>query len=106
MKILKEFKEFAIKGNMFDMAVGIIIGTAFGRIITSLVEDIIMPPLSFLTRKINFTNLYINLSERSFKSLSEAKEAGAVTINYGVFLNHIISFFIVAFFYIYICETG
>ena len=95
--MLKEFKEFAVKGNMVDMAVGIIVGAAFGKIVTSLVEDIIMPPLGLLLGKVDFTNLYLNMSGGDYASLAAAKEAGAATLNYGVFINNIISFLIVAF---------
>ena len=95
--MLKEFKEFAIKGNMLDMAVGIIIGAAFGKIVTSLVEDIIMPPIGLILGKVDFSSLYINLSGEQFASLEAAKAAGAPLIRYGVFLNQAISFIIVAF---------
>ena len=95
--MFKEFREFAMRGNVLDMAVGIIIGVAFGAIVTSLVNDIIMPPIGLVLGKIDFSNLFINLSGGSFASLSAAKEAGAVTINYGVFVNAVINFVIVAF---------
>jgi large conductance mechanosensitive channel len=95
--MLKEFKEFAMKGNVLDMAVGIIIGAAFGRIISSFVSDILMPPLGLLLGNVNFTNLFITLSGASFATLDEAKKAGAVTLNYGVFLNACIDFLLVAF---------
>ncbi len=95
--MLKEFKEFAIKGNMLDMAVGIIIGAAFGKIVTSLVEDIIMPPIGLILGKVDFSSLYINLSGEQFASLEAAQAAGAPLIRYGVFLNQAISFIIVAF---------
>lgn len=95
--MLKEFKEFIIKGNVMDMAVGIIIGAAFGKIVTSLVEDIIMPPIGLLLGKVDFANLYINLSGQEFESLEAAKAAGAAVIRYGVFINQAISFVIVAF---------
>ncbi len=95
--MLKEFKEFAMRGNVLDMAVGIIIGASFGKIVTSLVNDILMPPIGLLLGKLDFSNLYINLSGAPYKSLSEAKAAGAATINYGMFLNNIIDFLIVAF---------
>jgi len=95
--MFKEFKEFAVKGNVIDLAVGVIIGAAFGKIISSLVSDIIMPPLSLLLGKVNFSNLYINLSGTAYQSLSAAKAAGAPTINYGLFLNNILDFVIVAF---------
>lgn len=95
--MLKEFKEFAMKGNMLDLAIGIVIGVSFGKIITSLVADIIMPPIGLLLGKVDFSNLFINLSSTSFSTLSEAKAAGAATINYGLFLNNVIDFLIVAF---------
>lgn len=95
--MLKEFKEFIARGNVIDLAVGLIIGAAFGKIVTSLVNDIIMPPIGLLLGGIDFTNLYINLSGRSFPNLAAAKEAGAPTINYGLFINTVIEFLIVAF---------
>ena len=95
-KMVNEFKEFAVRGNVVDMAVGIIIGAAFGRIVSSLVEDIVMPPLGLITRKVNFIDWYINLSGGTYASLAEAKAGGAITISYGLFLNHILSFMIVA----------
>lgn len=93
----KEFKAFIARGNAFDLAVGVIIGAAFGRIITSLVDDVIMPPIGLLLGKVDFTNLYLNLGGKSYPSLAAAKEAGAATLNYGVFLNTVINFLIVAF---------
>jgi large conductance mechanosensitive channel len=95
--MFKEFREFAMRGNVLDMAVGIIIGVAFGAIITSLVNDVIMPPIGLALGRIDFSNLFINLSGGTYASLSAAKEAGAVTINYGVFVNTVINFIIVAF---------
>jgi large conductance mechanosensitive channel len=95
--MFKEFREFAMRGNVLDMAVGIIIGVAFGAIITSLVNDIIMPPIGLALGRMDFSNLFINLSGGSYASLSAAKEAGAVTINYGVFVNTVINFTIIAF---------
>ncbi len=95
--MLKEFKEFALKGNMLDLAVAVIIGGAFGKIITSLVNDIIMPPIGLLLGGLNFSDLYINLSGKAYPSLAAAQEAGAPTLNYGMFLNTIIDFVIVAF---------
>lgn len=97
MKIMKEFREFAVKGNVVDMGIGVIIGTAFGKIVDSLVSDILMPPIGLVLGKVDFSHLYINLSGQHFKSLSEAKEAGAATINYGHFFNSVIHFTIVAF---------
>ncbi|MEO0076209.1 MAG: large conductance mechanosensitive channel protein MscL [candidate division WOR-3 bacterium] len=95
--MFKEFKEFAMRGNVLDMAVGIIIGVAFGKIVTSLVNDIIMPPIGLLLGKIDFANLFINLSGKHYSTLAEAKAAGAATLNYGVFINTVIDFIIVAF---------
>jgi len=99
--MLKEFKEFAMRGNVLDMAVGIIIGAAFGTIINSLVADVIMPPIGMLLGNIDFSNLFAVLKEGKvaapYASLAAAKEAGAVTINYGLFINTIITFLIVAF---------
>ena len=95
--MLKEFKEFAVKGNMVDMAVGIIIGTAFGKIVTSLVSDVIMPPIGLILNKVDFSNLYINLSGSDYSSLAEAQAAGVPTINYGIFLDALINFIIIAF---------
>jgi large conductance mechanosensitive channel len=95
--MFKEFKEFAMRGNVLDMAVGIIIGAAFGKIITSLVGDILMPPLGLVLGKVDFSNLFLNISGKSYDSLAAAKAAGAATINYGIFLNNIIDFLIVAF---------
>ena len=98
--MLKEFKEFAVKGNMVDMAVGIIIGAAFGTIVTSLVNDVIMPPIGLALGGVDFSNIYTVLQEGAtpgpYETLELAKEAGAVTINWGVFLNAVISFLIVA----------
>jgi large conductance mechanosensitive channel len=95
--MLKEFKEFAMKGNVIDMTVGIIIGAAFGRIITSLVGDILMPPIGLLLGKVNFSTLFLNISGTSYPTLAAAKAANAATINYGTFLNTVIDFIIVAF---------
>ena len=92
----KEFKEFAVKGNVVDMAVGVILGSAFGKIVSSLVSDILMPPIGLLLNEVNFSNLFINLGRTPYASLAEAKAAGAATINYGVFLNELIGFWIVA----------
>lgn len=99
--MLKEFKDFAMRGNVVDMAVGIIIGAAFGTIVKSLVDDVIMPPIGMLLGNVDFSNLFIVLKEGAtagpYAALDAAKEAGAVTINYGQFINTIISFVIVAF---------
>ena len=99
--MFKEFKEFAVKGNVVDMAVGIIIGAAFGTIVKSLVSDVIMPPIGLLLGNVDFSNLYVLLKAGTtagpYASLADAQAAGAVTLNYGVFFNTIISFLIVAF---------
>jgi len=95
--MLKEFKEFAIKGNAFDLAVGVIIGAAFGKIVDSLVNDIIMPPLGYLLGNVDFSNLYVTLSGDGGGTLAEAEAAGAVTLNYGQFVNVLISFLLIAF---------
>ena len=97
--MLKEFKEFAMRGNVVDLAVGVIIGAAFGKIVTSLVEDVLMPPIGQLVGKVDFSNLFINLGGRHFDSLAAAKAAipPGATLNYGIFLNAVINFLIVAF---------
>lgn len=99
--MFKEFKEFAMKGNVIDMAVGIIIGAAFGTIIKSLVDDVIMPPIGLLLGNVDFANLFLTIKEGKvaapYATLAAAKAAGAVTVNIGVFINTIISFLIVAF---------
>jgi large conductance mechanosensitive channel len=95
--MLKEFKEFAMRGNVLDLAVGVIMGGAFGKIISSLVEDVIMPPIGKLLGPVNFSDLFINLSGQSYATIKDAKAASAATINYGLFLNTVISFLIVAF---------
>jgi large conductance mechanosensitive channel len=95
--MLKEFKEFAMKGNVMDMAIGIVIGAAFSPIIKSLVSDVIMPPIGLLMGGIDFSNLMIALDGKTYDSLAAAKEAGAATINYGSFINTVINFIIVAF---------
>jgi large conductance mechanosensitive channel len=95
--MLKEFREFAMKGNVVDMAIGIIIGAAFGRIVSSFVADIMMPPLGLLMGKVDFTNWFVSLSGGDYATLKAAKDAGAVTLNYGAFINTVIDFVIVAF---------
>ena len=95
--MFKEFKEFAMRGNVLDMAIGIIIGAAFGKIVSSFVADVLMPPIGLLLGKVDFSNLFINLSGHSFPSVEAAKAAGAATLNYGMFLNTVIDFLIVAF---------
>jgi large conductance mechanosensitive channel len=95
--VLKEFKEFAMKGNVVDMAIGIIIGAAFGKIVSSLVSDVLMPPIGRLMGNLDFSNLFVTLNGQSYDSLKAARDAGAPTINYGVFINTVIDFLIVAF---------
>jgi large conductance mechanosensitive channel len=95
--MLKEFKEFAMKGNVVDMAIGIIIGAAFGKIVSSLVGDVLMPPIGRLMGNLDFSNLFFALNGQVYESLKAAKDAGAPTINYGLFLNTVIDFIIVAF---------
>ena len=94
--MLKEFKEFVMKGNVMDMAIGIITGAAFGRIVTSFVNDVVMPPLGLLLGKVDFSCLFLNLSGTPYASLAEAKKAGAATLNYGMFINTVLDFLIVA----------
>jgi large conductance mechanosensitive channel len=95
--MLKEFKEFAARGNVVDLAVGVILGGAFGKIVSSLVDDVLMPPIGMLLGGVDFTNLFVSLNGEKYASLAQAKEAGAPTINYGLFLNSILTFLIVAF---------
>ena len=92
-----EFKKFALKGNALDLAIGVIIGAAFGKIVSSLVEDVLMPPLGLIIGKVDFSNLFLSLTGHHYDSLAAARAAGAPTLNYGVFLNNIINFLIVAF---------
>ncbi|MGB8275334.1 MAG: large conductance mechanosensitive channel protein MscL [Alphaproteobacteria bacterium] len=94
--MLKEFRDFAMRGNVVDMAVGVVIGVAFGKIVTSLVNDIVMPPVGVLLGKVDFSNLLVTLSGGPFATLDEARKAGAATINYGVFINALLDFAIVA----------
>lgn len=95
--MFKEFRNFALKGNVIDLAVGVIIGAAFSKITTSLVNDMIMPPLGLLLGEVDFSNLYVNLSGKPYATLADAKEAGAPILAYGAFLNTIIEFTIIAF---------
>jgi large conductance mechanosensitive channel len=95
--MLSEFKKFAMRGNVMDMAVGIIIGGAFGKIVASLVNDVIMPPIGLLMGNVDFSQLFINLSGQPYETLAAAQEAGAATINYGMFINATVNFVIVAF---------
>lgn len=94
--MFKDFKEFAMKGNVMDLAIGVVIGGAFGKIITSLVEDVIMPLVGLMLGKVDFTNLFITLSGGTYATLEEAKKAGASTLNYGLFINNIVSFLIIS----------
>jgi len=95
--MLKEFREFAMKGNVLDMAIGVIIGGAFGKIVSSLVSDVLMPPIGLLMGKVDFSSLFLNLSGTPQPSLAAAKAAGAPTVNYGVFLQTVFDFLIIAF---------
>ena len=97
MSLAKEFRDFIARGNVVDLAVGVIIGASFGKIVTSLVTDVIMPPIGLLLGHVDFSNLYLNLSGTHYDSLAAAKAAGAPTINYGLFFNALIDFTIVAF---------
>jgi large conductance mechanosensitive channel len=97
MDMFAEFKKFAMRGNVVDMAVGIIIGAAFGRIISSLVNDVIMPPIGLLMGGLDFSNLFVNLGDTAYESLALAEEAGAPVIKYGLFINNVLDFLIVAF---------
>lgn len=97
MAIVKEFKEFALKGNVLDLAVGVVIGAAFGTIVKSFTEDILMPPVGLLMGKHDFSNLFLSLDGKHYDTLAQAKAAGAATMNFGVFVNNLITFLIVAF---------
>jgi large conductance mechanosensitive channel len=97
MGFVKEFKEFAMKGNVMDMAVGVIIGGAFGKIVTSLVSDVLMPLIGKVTGGVSFTDLFVNLGDGEYKTLAEAQEAGAAVLAYGQFIQNIIDFIIIAF---------
>ena len=96
MKIAQEFREFISRGNVIDLAVGVIIGAAFGKIVNSLVSDIIMPPIGALLKGVNFSNLYFAIDGKTYETLAKAKEAGAPVVTYGLFINQIIEFFIIA----------
>lgn len=96
MSMMKEFREFAVKGNAFDLAVGVVLGAAFGRIVTSLVDDLLMPPFGYMLGGVDFANLFWTLGPGEYASLEAAKEAGAATINYGSFIQSIVSFVLVA----------
>ena len=93
----KEFKDFIMRGSVVDLAIGVVIGAAFGKIVTSFVEDVLMPPIGLLLGGVDFSNLFINLSGKAYPSIAAAKAAGAATLNYGIFLNNIINFLIIAF---------
>jgi large conductance mechanosensitive channel len=95
--MLKEFKEFIMRGNVLDLAIAVVIGAAFGKIIASLVDDIIMPPIGLALGNVDFANLFVNLSGKDYPSVAAAKAAGAATLNYGIFFNTILSFLIIAF---------
>jgi large conductance mechanosensitive channel len=95
--MIKEFRDFIARGNVVDLAVGVIIGGAFGKIVSSLVSDVLMPPLGLLLGKIDFSNLFVNLGDKPVKTMAEAKAAGVPTLNYGQFIDNIIQFFILAF---------
>ena len=96
--MVREFKAFIMRGNVVDLAVGVIIGAAFGKIVTSLVSDLVMPPIGLALGRVNMSDMFLNLSDKPVKSLAEAKAVGAATVNYGVFLNTVIEFLIIAFF--------
>jgi large conductance mechanosensitive channel len=95
--MLKEFKEFALRGNVLDLAIAVIIGAAFGKIVSSLVSDIIMPPIGLLLGNLDFSSLFIDLSGKGYPSLAAAKQAGAPTLNYGLFINSVIDFLLISF---------
>ena len=97
MGLIREFKEFAVKGSVLDVAIGIIIGASFGNVVNSLVKDVIMPPIGLLLGKVDFINLFVSLNGVHYETLAAAQAAGAPTINYGTFINTVISFLIVAF---------
>ena len=96
MKVAQEFREFISRGNVIDLAVGVIIGAAFGKIVNSLVADVIMPPIGAVLKGVNFSNLFVAIDGKTYETLAKAKEAGAPIITYGVFINQIIEFFIIA----------
>jgi large conductance mechanosensitive channel len=104
--MLKEFRDFVVRGNVLDLAVAVIIGGAFGKIITSFVNDVLMPPIGLLLGGVDFTNLFISLNGKAYDSLEAAKTAGAATVNYGLFLNTVIDFLIVAFVIFFVVRTA
>jgi large conductance mechanosensitive channel len=95
--VFNEFKQFIMRGNVVDLAVGVVIGAAFGKIVTSFVEDVLMPPIGLALGNVDFSNLFVNLSGKDFSSVAAAKAAGAATLNYGIFFNNILNFLIIAF---------
>ena len=95
--MLKEFKEFALRGNVIDMAVGVILGAAFGKVVSSLVQDVLMPPIGLLAGNVNFAEHFLTLSSGHYANLEEARKAGAATLNYGIFLNQVVDFLLVGF---------
>lgn len=95
--MFNEFKQFIMRGNVVDLAVGVVIGAAFGKIVTSFVEDVLMPPIGLALGNVDFSNLFVNLSGKDFPSVAAAKAAGAATLNYGIFFNNILNFLIIAF---------
>ena len=95
--MLKEFKEFALKGNVLDLAVGVVIGAAFGTVVKSFTDDLLMPPIGLLTGHRDFTNMFVSLDGKHYDTLAQAKAAGAATLNYGLFINSVIAFLLVAF---------
>ena len=95
--MIKEFREFITRGNVADLAIAVVIGGAFGKIITSFVEDVLMPPIGLALGNVDFSNLFLNLSGKDYPSVAAAKAAGAATLNYGIFFNHVINFVIIAF---------
>jgi large conductance mechanosensitive channel len=95
--VFNEFKQFIMRGNVVDLAVGVVIGAAFGKIVTSFVEDVLMPPIGLALGNVDFSNLFVNLSGKDFPSVAAAKAAGAATLNYGIFFNNILNFLIIAF---------
>src|ERR1700744_4629280 len=97
MNLVKEFRDFVARGNVVDLAVGVIIGAAFGKIVTSMVNDVLMPPIGLILGHVDFSNLFIHLSGTHYDTLAAAKAAGAPTINYGMFINNVVDFLIVAF---------
>lgn len=95
--MFKEFKQFVMRGNVVDLAIGVVIGAAFGKIVTSFVEDVLMPPIGLALGRVDFSNLFINLSGKDYPSVAVAKAAGAATLNYGIFINNVLNFLIIAF---------